>query len=75
MLVATEEGLIHRLRKDNPGKTFHRVSPFAVCPNMKRITLAKILDCLVNMHEEVVIDPATAARARASVERMIALKL
>jgi quinolinate synthase len=41
---------------------------------MKRITLPKILDSLVYLKEEVVIDPATAARARRSVERMVSLK-
>ena len=41
---------------------------------MKRITLPKILDSLLEMKEEVTIDPAIAARARRSVERMIHLK-
>jgi quinolinate synthase len=41
---------------------------------MKRITLPKILDSLVNMKEEVLIDPLIAAQARRSVERMIQLK-
>ncbi len=41
---------------------------------MKRITLPKILDSLVNMREEVLVDPLIAAKARRSVERMINLK-
>jgi quinolinate synthase len=41
---------------------------------MKRITLPKILDSLLNMKEEVVVDPAVAARARRAVERMMYLK-
>jgi quinolinate synthase len=41
---------------------------------MKRITLPKILDSLVYMKEEVVVDPAIAAKARRSVQRMIDLK-
>jgi len=41
---------------------------------MKRITLAKILDSLVYLHEEVSIDPVIAEKARRSVERMIKLK-
>ena len=40
---------------------------------MKRITLAKILDSLQNLNEEIVIDPELAARARTSVERMVQL--
>jgi len=50
------------------------VRPCNLCPHMKRITLPKILDSLVNLKEEVVIDSAIAARARRSVERMVSLK-
>ncbi|MGD9782108.1 MAG: quinolinate synthase NadA [Kiritimatiellia bacterium] len=71
-IVATEEGLIHRLAKDNPSKTFYRVSPFAVCPNMKRNTLEKVLFCLRDMAPAVKIDPAVAARARHAIEQMLA---
>jgi quinolinate synthase len=48
--------------------------PCNLCPHMKRITLAKILDSLIYMREEVTIDPAIAEKARRSVERMINLK-
>ena len=71
-IVATEEGLIHRLKKDNPAKTFYRVSPFAVCPNMKRNTLEKVLFCLRDMQPVVKVDPAIAARARRSIAQMLA---
>ena len=50
------------------------VRPCNLCPHMKRITLPKILDSLVYLRQEVVIDPAIAARARRSVERMVSLK-
>ena len=71
-IIATEEGLIHRLKKDHPDKTFYRVSPFAVCPNMKRNTLEKVLFCLRDMAPAVQVDPAIAARARHAIERMLA---
>ena len=71
-IVATEEGLLHRLRKENPGKTFHRVSPFAVCPNMKRNTLEKVLFCLRDMQPVVAVEESIAARARRSIEQMLA---
>ncbi len=71
-ILATEEGLLHRLRKDNPTKTFYRVSPFAVCPNMKRNTLEKVLFCLRDMSPSVHVDPAIAARARRAIEQMLA---
>src|ERR1700740_3035418 len=50
------------------------VRPCNLCPHMKRITLPKILDSLVYLKEEVVIDPAIAARARRAVERMVNLR-
>ena len=71
-IVATEEGLIHRLRKDNPGKTFHRVSPFAVCPNMKRITLEKVYFSLRDMKPAVRVEEPIASRARRAIEQMLA---
>ena len=71
-IVATEEGLLHRLRKENPGKTFHRVSAFAVCPNMKRNTLEKVLFCLRDMSPAIAVEEPIASRARQSIERMLA---
>ncbi|HLZ03835.1 MAG TPA: quinolinate synthase NadA [Bradyrhizobium sp.] len=50
------------------------VKPCNLCPHMKRITLAKILDSLLHLREEVTIDPEIAVKARRSVERMINLK-
>ena len=71
-IVATEEGLLHRLKKDNPAKVFYRVSPFAVCPNMKRNTLEKVFFCLRDGAPAVQVDPAIAARARQSIAQMLA---
>ena len=71
-IVATEEGLLHRLRKDNPGKTFHRVSPFAVCPNMKRITLEKVYFSLRDMETVIRVEAPVADRARRAIAQMLA---
>lgn len=71
-IIATEEGLLHRLRKENPDKHFHRVSPFAVCPNMKLNTLEKVLFCLRDRAPVVTVDPAIADRARRAIEQMLA---
>ena len=46
VIVGTEMGIIHRLQKENPSKKFFPISKKAVCPNMKRITLGKVLDAL-----------------------------
>ena len=49
IIVGTEPGIIHRLKKENPDKIFHPVSEPVVCPNMKKTTLEKILWSLEDM--------------------------
>ncbi len=73
-LIATECGLLHRLRRENPGKEFWSASPVADCPNMKLITLEKILWCLEDLAPVVSVDPKTAELARAPIEKMLAIK-
>ncbi len=72
-LVATEEGIIHRLQREAPGKTFQPVREGAVCRFMKMITLEKVRDSLRDWQYEVTVDPETAARARGAIDRMIAI--
>jgi quinolinate synthase len=71
VLVATETGILHQLRKLNTTTDFMPVSPRAVCPYMKMITPTKLLRSLTETVFEVDVDPVVASRARASVERMI----
>ena len=71
VLLVTECSMASNVEAEVPGVEF--VKPCNLCPHMKRITLPKILDCLVEMREEVVVDPAIAARARRAVERMVDL--
>ncbi|WP_353647814.1 quinolinate synthase NadA [Nakamurella sp. A5-74] len=73
VLVATEIGMIHQLRKAAPGVDFRPVNERASCKYMKMITPEKLLRSLREGTDEVHVDPAIAARARASVERMIAI--
>ena len=71
MIVGTEIGIIHRLKKENPGKKFIAASEQAVCPNMKLITLDKILWSLETMAPEVKVPEGTRLRAKAAVDRML----
>src|SRR6478736_188630 len=71
VLVATEIGMIHQLRKAAPGVEFKAVNDRASCKYMKMITPDKLLRSLREMRDEVVVDPDIAARARGAVERMI----
>jgi len=71
MIVGTEIGIVYRLRKENPGKKFIPLSEQAVCPNMKLITLEKVLWSLEEMAPQVKVPEATRLKAKAAVDRML----
>jgi len=73
VLVATEIGMIHQLRQAAPGIEFLAVNERASCKYMKMITPEKLMRSLLEMRDEVLVDPETAARAKGAVERMIAI--
>lgn len=72
-LVATENGIMHRLEKDVPEKRFEAVSEKNICKYMKMITLEKVRDALRDWKHEVKVTKEIADRARLSIERMIAI--
>ncbi len=72
-VIATEMGIIHRLRKENPEKRFIPVSEQAVCPNMKMIRLEHVLESLETDRHVIEVDPAIIDRARLPIERMLEL--
>jgi quinolinate synthase len=72
VLVATETGMLHQLRKANPGVRWEPVNPEAVCRYMKMTTPDTLERCLRDGVTEVHVDPEVAARARRAVEAMIA---
>ncbi|MBJ8343158.1 quinolinate synthase NadA [Antrihabitans sp. YC2-6] len=71
VLVATEVGMLHQLRKAAPGIDFQAVNDRASCKYMKMITPAALLRCLIEGKDEVHVDLDIAERARKSVQRMI----
>jgi quinolinate synthase len=71
-MLVTECSMADNVAAETVGTEF--VRPCNFCPHMKRITLPKILDSLLNLRDEVFVDPLLAARARASVQRMIDVK-
>jgi quinolinate synthase len=73
VLVATETGMLHQLRRANPAVRWEPVNEGAVCKYMKMTTPAALLRCLRDGVDEVTVDPAVAARARQSVAAMIAV--
>jgi quinolinate synthase len=72
-IIATEVGILHRLRRENPRKTFYPANERAVCAYMKVTTLPKVHDALRFMQHRISVDPAIAQRARRAIERMVAI--
>jgi quinolinate synthase len=73
-IVATEKGLLHRLRKENQGKKFVLAYEDAVCPNMKLNTLERLYTSLKEAKYIVTVPEAVAKKARNALERMFELK-
>ena len=73
LIVGTEIGLLHSLRKDNPNKSFYPASKMADCPNMKLNTLEKILWALEDMVYEIRVPEDIRIRALGTIEKMLAL--
>lgn len=73
IIVGTETGILHRLRKENPGKAFYPVSERMVCPNMKKTTLDNLVECLREMKTVVTVPEPIAMLARRTVEAMLAM--
>ena len=71
MIVGTEIGIIHRLRKENPGKKFIPASEQAICIRMKLITLENILWSLQEMAPEVKVPEEIRLKARTAVDKML----
>ena len=72
-IVGTEVGLLHTLKKQNPGKKFYPASEKLLCKDMKKITLADVVSCLENLSGEVKVPEEVRVPALTAVERMIAI--
>jgi quinolinate synthase len=72
-IIGTEVGMIYRLKKDNPDKEFYPLSIKAVCQNMKKTNLEKVLRALQTLEPRVTVPEEIAARAKRSIERMLAV--
>ena len=70
-IIATEIGVLHPLRKENPGKIFHPLTETADCPNMKLNSLEKMIWALEDMQPVVSVPPDIAIRAMTPIRRML----
>ena len=72
-IIATEEGVLHQLKKKNPDKKFY-FPEVMVCPNMKKTSLQDVYDALDGKKEEVILDEEIRKKALTSLENMHKLK-
>jgi quinolinate synthase len=72
-IVATEVGILHRLRKAYPNKRFLAADDRASCQYMKLTTLPKVLHSLTHMEHRITVPHEIASRARLAIERMVAI--
>jgi len=72
-IIGTEKGLCYRLEKENPGKKFYPI-PSAVCPNMKKTTLEKVLKSLETLEPKIQLSETIMRKARVPLQRMIDMK-
>jgi quinolinate synthase len=72
-VIATEVGILHRLRRENPTKRFFAANDRASCAYMKVTTLPKVLNALKRNEHHITVPPDIARRARRAIERMISI--
>lgn len=72
-IVATEVGILHRLRRENPTKRFIPANDRAICAFMKVTTLPKVLASLEHLQHRITVAPEIAAKARRAIERMVSV--
>jgi len=70
-IIGTEMGVMYKLKKDNPDKTFYIMSQGLVCPNMKKTSLKSVYEALLNMKYDIKIDEDIRLKAKKSLDRML----
>ncbi|MFW6264608.1 MAG: quinolinate synthase NadA [Bacillota bacterium] len=73
LIIGTEQGILHQLKKENPEKTFYILSSKLICPNMKKINLEKVLNALLNLETKVEIDESVRDKAYQALNKMLEL--
>jgi quinolinate synthase len=71
LVIGTESGIIHRLKKENPGISYYPLSPYTMCPNMKMNTLETVRDSLRGMKTKIQIPETIRTRAKRALDRML----
>lgn len=74
IIVGTEVGLLHRLRKENPSKKFYPASKVAICPNMRSTTLEKVLWSLEDMTHQINVPMNIRTKAKNAIDKMLVIR-
>ncbi|HOM41954.1 MAG TPA: quinolinate synthase NadA [Bacillota bacterium] len=74
IIIGTEEGILHLLKKQNPDKNFYLLSTGLICTNMKKTRLEDVHRALLNMQHEIHVDENIRIKALKSLERMLKIK-
>lgn len=74
IIIGTEEGVIHTLRKQNPDKNFYLLSSGLICTNMKKTRIEDVHNALLNMKHEIHVDEDIRMKALKSLEEMLKIK-
>jgi quinolinate synthase len=72
-LIGTEAGILHRMKKENPDKTFYVISTALLCPNMKKTTLEAVVKTMEQKRNQVVVPDEVRLRAKKALDRMLEL--
>jgi len=72
-LIGTEEGLLHRLHKENPAKKFYLISPSLICINMKRTRLETVIETMKLKRNRVTVPEDVRLKAKLALDRMLAV--
>jgi quinolinate synthase len=72
-LIGTEEGIIHRMRRESPEKTFHLLTTGLLCPDMKRTSLESVVKTMEQRRNVVKVPEDVRVAAKLALDRMLAV--
>jgi quinolinate synthase len=73
-IIGTEEGILHRLKKESPDKRFYVLNKEMVCPNMKRTKLESVAAALEKMQYVITVPEEVRVKAKRALDRMLEIK-
>ena len=72
-LIGTEEGIMHRMRLENPEKVFFSISPSLICVNMKKTRLENVLETMKKKDNRITVPEDIRLKAKQALDRMLAV--